>query len=171
MSSSLKLTARCWECGSKDLIDGLCTNCEPGTAVVPANPVKESIYDRQPVWQMMRNMRESNALESIDHEIAAMRSEAQRLLDMEDMGLRAPMSEADRVFNLRQLLQSIVESVAKRQKIIAEGKYLITIDFLRVYLGEVERILRKYVKDEVLLREIGVELSSVAIKYTRDAKP
>jgi hypothetical protein len=170
--SSLSLQAKCWQCGKPaSERSGACTECSATTDVpVPIENVRKSIYDRQPIWQMLSSMRSNGALESIDDEIAALRVEAQRLMTMEDMGLDSPMSEVDRASALRTALTSTITAVEKRQKIILEGKYYITLDFLRVFLGEVDRVLRRYIKDENVLRDIGTDLASISLRFNQKSR-
>lgn len=170
--SSLSLQAKCWQCGkTASERNGACVECSATTdAPVPVETAKKSIYDRQPIWQMLSSMRSNGALESIDDEIAALRVQAQSLMTMEDMGLDSPMSEVDRVAALRAALTSTIAAVEKRQKIILEGKYYITLDFLRVFLGEVDRVLRRYIKDEHVLRDIGTDLASISLRFNQKSK-
>ena len=162
----------CLECGA-DLQGDTCPACLPSRQIIPADRASASIYRRSTLYDLLQAMRTSGAMESVDEEIAAMAAEALRLLDAgdtQDPLLRSRLSEVDRVNQLRLLLQGVVSAKKTRQEIIDKGRFYLTIDTFRLFIGEVQRILRTHVDDPAVLQQIGQELLAVSVQFNRSVR-
>ena len=168
MTLALSLDAGCWECGSDDVTEeGLCRLCVPSTQLVPADRTRD-VYGRGTVFAMLRRMTEDGAIDEVDGEIAALASEARRLMEKIDQeSFERGISEVDLADKIRQSLDSVVKAKEKRQKLLLDRGYVLTFDAVRSFLFDVDRVLRQTIDDEDLLREVGYRLSTVTTRLAR----
>lgn len=162
---------RCWTCGDFVGEGESCQSCLPAVQAVPSDRSADP-YSRDTVWQMFQTLREHGGLETVDTEIAALTAEAKRLLDMQDVNAVARgMTETDLAAAVRQCLATVVAAKEKRQKLIMDQGYAITVDMVRGLFQEFERILRRVIRDEATLAEIGYQMASIQLRFRRHARP
>ena len=170
---NFSLDGRCWSCGGQDLIDGVCRTCDPATQIVPTDPDRGRVqpYRRKTVFDMLARLHQSGEIEGVDHEIAALATEAMRLLDMGDLAPKArELCERDRTNSLRKTLEGIVKAKEHRQRLLESKKAYLSIEAFRVFVAEVERVLRKYVRDPSTLAKITDDLGRIRLAHNRTVR-
>jgi hypothetical protein len=120
--------------------------------------LRHSFAYRKEIWCALEEFKRDGQLDSMDAEIAYLQTVLNRIEEDEDL------NSAKKWELITNTLDRITALKERRRKHLIECNYMLTLEAFRLFMAQVYAILKDKLKDENLLREIGIELSKIKVK-------
>jgi len=120
---------------------------------------EKRVYSYRPeIWHALEEYKRDGQLDSMDLEIAYLQKLVGEIEQSKDLS-------TTKKFELMTFsLDKIVAFKEKRRKHLIDCHYMMTLETFRLFMAQVYAILKRKLKDNELLKEIGLELSKIRIQ-------